>query len=199
MNGTSISEAKATMRASVRNAVSGMTRELRAQAAKEITQAISSHPIWHAARTVMLFSPLPDEPPIGELLPRCLHEGKTACLPRYRVETGSYEAAIVRKPEVDLKPARFGIPEPKPECPALPLNQLDLVFVPGVAFAPGGARLGRGRGFYDRILAAVTSERVGVAFNEQLLASIPMERHDVHLTGVVTPARGWLRMTNEKE
>lgn len=199
MNETSISEAKATLRVSVRNAVSNLTPELRARAAEQIVQTISRHPIWLTAKTVMLFSPLPDEPPIGELLPRCLHEGKTACLPRFRAGADSYEAAIVRDPDVDLQPARFGIPEPIPECAALPLNQLDLVFVPGVAFAPCGARLGRGRGFYDRILAAVSRERVGIAFSEQLLASVPMEGHDVHLTGVVTPACGWLQTARETE
>ena len=145
---------------------------------------------------MLLFSPLPDEPPVNELLYQAIGEGKTACLPRYRSETNSYEAAIVENPASDLREARYGIPEPVEACPAFPLNQLDLVFVPGVAFAPDGARLGRGRGFYDRLLKMVNSQKIGIGFSAQLLPVIPTEPHDARLTAIVTPAGGWLATTD---
>jgi len=192
----SVAEAKNSLRISTRAAVSELDEATRESAGATIVRMVADHPVWTAAKSVMLFSPLPDEPPIGELLSLGLRNDKTVCLPRYLPESDRYEAARVRDIERDLITARFGILEPTPTCPAISLNQLDLVFVPGVAFAPCGARLGRGRGFYDRILAAVTGERIGVGFSEQLLAEIPMEEHDARLTGVVTPQRGWLRVEN---
>lgn len=186
-----VSATKDALRRSTRAAVAKLTAADRAQAGTELVRQISSHPVWLDARYVMLFSPLPDEPPIADLLSLGIVDGKTMCLPRSRPEADTYEAAIVGDVAKDLVPARFGILEPSANCPALPLNQLDLVFVPGVAFAPCGARLGRGRGFYDRILAAVAGARIGIGFDAQLASKIPVEPHDMRLTGLVTPGRGW--------
>jgi 5-formyltetrahydrofolate cyclo-ligase len=70
---------------------------------------------------------------------------------------------------------------------------LDLVVVPGVAFDEGGRRLGRGRGFYDATLAALrpTTATVGLAFDAQVVPSVPSGPHDARLHAVVTERR-WL-------
>lgn len=67
---------------------------------------------------------------------------------------------------------------------------LDLVVVPGLAFAADGRRLGRGGGHYDRFLAATGAHCrwVGVGFAEQLVDDVPVARHDVRLHAVVTDA-----------
>ncbi|MGB0581825.1 MAG: 5-formyltetrahydrofolate cyclo-ligase [Limisphaerales bacterium] len=144
---------------------------------------------WRAAGRVLLFSPLPDEPQFSEVWES--NDGKTLCLPRFVADTGAYEAAVIANRETDLVKGKFGIPEPGPECSSLLLNQLDLVLVPGVAFTPFGARLGRGRGFYDRILAAVTGRKIGVAFDEQLVDELPVESHDQWVDAILTPTR-WI-------
>ena len=89
----------------------------------------------------------------------------------------------------DLSPGRFNVLEPKAGCPSVPLNQLDLVFVPGVAFDFNGRRLGRGKGFYDRLLAEVRGYKCGVAFEVQVIAAVPEEPHDVRVDSILTPAR----------
>lgn len=190
---------KQMLREKVRAVLKGVDTASRTEAGAALVQAVSNHPLWQNAGAVMLFAPLPDEPPVGELLPLCLAAGKTLCLPRHRAGTDSYEAAVVKRLERDLVTARFGILEPSPDCPALPLKQLDLVFVPGVAFASDGARLGRGRGFYDRILSEVTGERVGLAFTQQVVDGIPMEAHDAPLTALVTPKSGWMRIASRTQ
>lgn len=65
---------------------------------------------------------------------------------------------------------------------------LDVVVVPGLAFARDGRRLGRGRGHYDRFLATVGPRclSVGVGFAEQLVDDVPTAEHDVRLDAVVT-------------
>ena len=64
----------------------------------------------------------------------------------------------------------------------------DVVIVPGLAFTPGGQRLGQGGGWYDRFLAGVRDDcvTIGVCFDEQLLAEVPTEAHDVLVDLVVT-------------
>ncbi|MEY2466031.1 MAG: 5-formyltetrahydrofolate cyclo-ligase, partial [Verrucomicrobiota bacterium] len=72
-----------------------------------------------------------------------------------------------------------------------PIKPLDLILVPGVAFELHGRRLGRGKGFYDRLLADMRGTTCGVAFDEQIVAEIPVEPHDVHLDYLLTPTR-WI-------
>jgi 5-formyltetrahydrofolate cyclo-ligase len=66
------------------------------------------------------------------------------------------------------------------------------VVVPGVAFTSDGARLGRGGGHYDQLLARRVGEvRVGIAFDLQIVPAIPEEAHDERMDLVVTPSRTW--------
>ena len=63
-----------------------------------------------------------------------------------------------------------------------------MILVPGLAFDLRGGRLGRGRGYYDRFLAGATGLRVGVCFEDQIVADVPLEPHDLRMDFVVTPS-----------
>jgi 5-formyltetrahydrofolate cyclo-ligase len=78
---------------------------------------------------------------------------------------------------------RVVVPEEQPD-PAT----VDVVIVPGVAFAPDGARLGQGGGWYDRFLASVRPDctSVGVGFDPQIVDALPTEPHDIRLDSIVT-------------
>jgi 5-formyltetrahydrofolate cyclo-ligase len=90
---------------------------------------------------------------------------------------------------MEIVSGQFGIREPDPDCIEIPSHQLDLVLVPGVAFDLHGRRLGRGKGFYDRLLTEVRGMKCGVAFDEQVLNEIPKESHDIHMNFILTPTR----------
>ena len=91
--------------------------------------------------------------------------------------------------DADLATGKFGIREPRSHCGEILLNHLDLALVPGVGFDLKGRRLGRGRGFYDRLLAQISGTKCGVGFDEQIVEAIPTEPHDVHLNYILTPTR----------
>ena len=76
-----------------------------------------------------------------------------------------------------------------PTCAPALLNSLDLVLVPGVAFDLHGRRLGRGKGYYDQLLAGVCGTTCGVAFDEQIVREVPLEPHDVLMNCILTPTR----------
>ncbi len=93
----------------------------------------------------------------------------------------------------ELEPGRFGILEPLDEfrndpsrCPCQ--DELDVVFVPGVAFDRQGGRLGHGQGFYDRLLASLPKRTtlVGIAFDCQIVAEVPTEPHDIPMDFILT-------------
>jgi 5-formyltetrahydrofolate cyclo-ligase len=90
--------------------------------------------------------------------------------------------------EHDLKRGPLGVWEPV-GSEVLPLESLDVILVPGLAFAQSiGARLGRGGGFYDRLLSRpeVRAQLIGIAFQMQLLPNIPSEEHDICVPDIVT-------------
>jgi 5-formyltetrahydrofolate cyclo-ligase len=149
--------------------------------------------VWQEAKTLMLFAPLPEELDVWPLLGAALAAGKQVALPRYAGTSAEYIACWVREPEKDLEVGHYGIREPNETCTIVPLLRLDFILVPGVAFDLHGRRLGRGKGHYDRVLAAARGTTCGVAFDEQIVREVPVEPHDVHLNCILTPTR-WIEL-----
>jgi 5-formyltetrahydrofolate cyclo-ligase len=188
----SIAEQKIALRQQYKTLGRSLIPEQNAAASEDLRAHLLSSSCWQKAQRILMFYPLPDEPDIAPLLESALRAGKTIALPRYNSSLGVYEAALIRNLTEDLIPGRFGVREPSPNCPALPLNQLDLTLVPGIAFDVSGRRLGRGKGFYDRLLPGTTGTTLGLAFDWQESDALPAEPHDVELDGVLTPTR-WLK------
>jgi 5-formyltetrahydrofolate cyclo-ligase len=128
---------------------------------------------------------------VWPLLQEAVVAKKEVVLPRFDPDSDAYVVCRLTDLNDTLPPGKFGILEPHHDSPPYPLNQLDLVLVPGVAFDIGGRRLGRGKGFYDRLLASVSGTKCGVAFDEQVESALPWEPHDVTMDCLVTPSR-WL-------
>jgi 5-formyltetrahydrofolate cyclo-ligase len=150
--------------------------------------------VWNDARSVLFYSPIPGELDLSPLIELALESGKAVLLPRFAAGTGTYEAVRVSNLNGDCGPGKFGIAEPLPHCAAYPLKSLDLALAPGLGFDLAGRRLGRGRGFYDRLLAQVAGAKCGVAFDQQIVGEIPAEGHDIHMNFILTPTR-WLEIS----
>lgn len=81
----------------------------------------------------------------------------------------------------------FGIWEPDENSQLVPLDQLQGVLVPGLAFNKNGHRLGKGKGFYDKTLEHYSGMKVGVAFDFQISADpLPADKHDVTVDHLIT-------------
>jgi 5-formyltetrahydrofolate cyclo-ligase len=93
----------------------------------------------------------------------------------------------------ELEPDAAGVPAPLATRAAVRIAAGDVVLVPGLAFTRDGARLGRGGGHYDRLLAEAKGAAitVGVAFDIQLVRELPLEPHDEGVDVVVTPNGTW--------
>jgi 5-formyltetrahydrofolate cyclo-ligase len=146
-------------------------------------------PQLQSARTILFYAPLADELDVWPLLEKLLKSQKICALPAFNEETQFYSARQVKNLETDIFPGKFGVSEPLLELEEIPLNKFDLVLVPGMAFDFGGNRLGRGKGFYDRILTEVSGIKCGVAYDFQVQESIPTEAHDAKVNFIFTPTR----------
>ena len=151
--------------------------EQKLAAAERIFAQIEALPAFREARCVACFCALPDEPPTGAVLRRWSRDRRVV-VPRVEGEAMQF---YDYRPEAVVRGA-FGIDEPlvADGCRLCPPEAIDLLVVPGVAFTRDGARLGRGRGYYDHYLAqsAVHACCVGVCFAHQLVDALPVEPHD---------------------
>jgi 5-formyltetrahydrofolate cyclo-ligase len=186
---TPILEAKAALRGKIRERLRWITPERRVVESAQICARLKAADLWRTAGAILFFAPLPDEPDLWPLLELALKENKLVALPCFDAASREYFIQQVRDPVRDVLPGAFGIREPGTHCPVCPLNRLDLTLVPGVAFDSGGRRLGRGKGFYDRLLVLAGGVTCGVAFDEQIVAEVPVSPHDVTLTRILTPTR----------
>jgi 5-formyltetrahydrofolate cyclo-ligase len=150
---------KAALRDEMRHRVRELTAEDRQSLSDEICERVLELTPWAEAQNIVLFTPLPSEPIITPLKLDC-DARKIAC------------AVVPPSPKADLR-----LPE-----------SIDLVLVPGLAFSQDRHRLGRGGGFFDRLLAgpAANAFKLGICFSFQLLDSIPAEPHDIVMDAVVT-------------
>jgi 5-formyltetrahydrofolate cyclo-ligase len=184
-------EAKARLRQQVRARLRALSPVQRAAASTRAAALLEQQEPWRTARSILFYAPLPEELDLWPLLNDSVAAGKTVALPRFEPAGRHYVAAQVRDPARDLKRGQLGIREPVDSCLELPLDGVELVLVPGLAFDARGGRLGRGKGFYDRLLALVRGTTCGVAFDEQVVDEIPVDSHDVRVQCLLTPTR-WL-------
>lgn len=149
---------------------------------------LASSLVWQRSHTVMLYAPMRYEPDLTPVLDTL--NGKCLVLP-------SMENDLI-VPRTISSAAEFRISsgalrEPDPErCPVVDAAAIDLIMVPGLGFGRDGSRLGRGKGHYDRFLAALPDRTVstGVCFACQVSATIPVEPHDVMMNRLLTQD-GW--------
>ena len=185
-----LSEAKRLARRVVRLAAEGMALGQPDEDSSAACRLILKSTVWQRASRVMLYVPMRGELNVNSLIENGLKDDKLIALPRFSVSKNAYEACGIDNLS-DLVPGKFGVLEPPPDCQTMDTKQLDLAIVPGVAFGGLGGRLGRGGGFFDRLLTDIPAKKCGVCFEQQVYPDVPVERHDVKMDMIATPS-GWL-------
>lgn len=143
----------------------------------EICQRVQETPQWQDAKVVLLYHALPDEVNTKPLLNAI---GKRILLP---VVVG--DDLEVREYDGTTSEGAFHIQEPMGNA-FTNYDQIDLAIIPGMAFDHAGHRLGRGKGYYDRLLPRLShAYRLGICFPFQLLNDIPCESHDITMHEVI--------------
>ncbi|MDF7806053.1 5-formyltetrahydrofolate cyclo-ligase [Pontiellaceae bacterium B12219] len=156
-------------------------------ASAEISARFQTLDAFQSSETIALYKAIGGEVSLEPLFSKAWKLGKRTCIPVFNAKTRLYEMAEITT-ETEFRTGPYGIQEPV--SPALlALSEIDLIAVPGVAFDAAGNRLGRGGGYYDRMLESFDGFSVGVSFDFQLLPEIPIEAHDQPLDAVVTETK----------
>lgn len=131
---------------------------------------------------ILLFWPLPDEVDIRPAVMGLYELGYRVYLP---VVVGENLEIRLFEGVGAMKEGAFHIMEPVGQCLEKPL-ELDAAFIPGMAFSPDGRRLGRGKGYYDRLLQQLDCPLYGVCFPCQIMEQVPVEVHDINVNEVIS-------------
>jgi 5-formyltetrahydrofolate cyclo-ligase len=160
-------------------------------------------PAYATAKTVMFYIDVRSEVRTRQHLPEALASGKKIVVP-WCNDQGELELFHLTSMD-ELAIGMYRILEPKLELRGLPDKQvppedLDIVMVPGVAFDRTGARMGHGKGYYDKLLqhARLDAPLVALAFECQLFPEIPVAAHDIFMEMIITeeavyPGKGRLK------
>ena len=134
-----------------------------------------------AIDTVMLYLSMRSEVDTYDLLDYLLHSKKVALAPT--LEAKCLVPRRITNTTTELRRHRFGMLQPIQDvCPTFPLNQIDLIIVPGIAFDLKNYRIGYGGGYYDRFLPkCLPSIWMGLAFEKQVIQDTLPREWDVAL------------------
>jgi 5-formyltetrahydrofolate cyclo-ligase len=179
-------ELKSALRQMIRAQLNNITPAVRAVESAGLCERLQAQ--MPSAHTILFFAPLPDELDVWPVLELSVALGTDCALPFFDAEKKIYGAKLLKNLATDIVTGKFGVREPAASCAEIPLNRFDLILVPGLAFDLSGNRLGRGKGFYDRILKEASGIKCGVGYDFQLLEKIPAEPHDAPVDFMLTPS-----------
>jgi 5-formyltetrahydrofolate cyclo-ligase len=146
---------------------------------------------FRRARRIHFYISFNQEVATREMIQKALEMGKEVFVPYLKEESEEIGISEVKDLKKDLRKNRFGIEEPfGPSVAPVSPYLIDLWIIPGIAFDPSGNRIGYGKGYYDRLLSHRHHGLLtGLAFDFQLVESIPAEQHDIRMNQIVTEYR----------
>lgn len=152
-----------------------------------IQQKLENLPEFLQARVVMLFLNFRDEVETTALAKKTLELNKKLILPRCAPK-GILLPIEVRDLCEDIEPGVWGIREPKLNKGETDPSEIDLIIVPGAGFNFRGDRLGYGGGYYDRFFMRLNplTPRIALSFECQVINELPIDKHDVKMTMLIT-------------
>lgn len=171
----------------IRQRMRQLFREVTTEANTALISALKHHAAsWPAHQTIAIYGGLRGEPDlISGFLPWLRDHGHQAAL--FAIEGETLAPRLIQT-EADLIRSSLGAWEPRETCPPLDIAALNLILVPGLAFSSKHlTRLGRGGGYYDRLLAhpQCKARRIALAHRFQLLDDLPVEAHDQRVHEII--------------
>lgn len=180
-----LTENKKLLRKRIKALKSELTEEMRAIANAQIASQIESLPAFKNSKEIVAYWAMPDEVSLNHAIERWAKE-KNVYLPIVKGEKLEFRK-FTNSEELNSE-NKYGIGEPVSGELLRDESQVKFMLIPGIAFTCDGKRLGRGGGYYDRIASQFgNAYKCGVAFDCQIVDTIPMEPHDM-ITDIVIHA-----------
>ena len=187
-----VREKKQEIRNQIATYFSALPKEALAANTRTIEDRLFEFANFLESKIVMLYVNAENEVGTQNIIRRAYDFSKIVVLPAFDPAKSTMKPMKVDNPDKDLIVGQRGILEPNPaKCKPVPLDCIDIAIVPGIAMDEKGGRVGSGDGYYDRLIPELpmTTRKVGLVFEGQLVPQVPMESHDKHVDIIITEKR----------
>jgi len=187
-----IQEKKQEIRNNIAKILGKLSDKKTAKKTKQIEDSLFDFANFLEAKIVLLYVNNKPEVASRNIIKRCLAFNKIVILPAFDTKTYEMKLMKVDDSDNDLITGPRGVLEPDiNRCKVVPVDCLDLAIIPGIAFDEKGGRIGTGEGYYDRFIPklSVTTRKVAIAFECQIIQQVPVESHDKYVDIIITEER----------
>lgn len=170
----------------------GLSGKKRAKKSLEIMDRLFDFANFLEAKIVLFYMNVNSEVATDTMIRKAMEYEKGIVLPWVDQKEKQIVTFRIEDIDRDVQPGYLNIPEPiLQRCKVMPFEHIDLAIMPGIAFDERGGRIGHGTGFYDRVIPKldVTTRKVALAFECQIVPQIPMEPHDRYTDIIITEKR----------
>ena len=187
-----IQDKKLEIRNEISNILGGIPKNELTQKTKQVEDRLFEFANFLEAKISLLYINADNEVNTKIILNRCFDQNRVVVLPAFNEERHEMALLKIDNVETDLILGARGVLEPNADhCKTVPIENIDIAIIPGIAFDEKGGRIGTGSGFYDRLIPklSITTRKVALALECKLIQQIPMESHDKHVDIIITEKR----------
>ena len=187
-----IGAAKIQIREDIIKMISALSESKIAEKTKAIEDRLFEFANFLESKVALLYINSDYEVQTGNIIKRSYNYNKIVVLPAFDPQQFKMKLMKVDTFDQDLKSGPRGVLEPDADrCKIVPMDKVDIAIIPGLAFDEKGGRIGTGKGYYDRLIPrlAITTRKVALTFEEQIVQQVPMESHDKYVDIIITDKR----------
>ena len=187
-----IGAAKIQIRDDITKMISALSEGKIAEKTKAIEDRLFEFANFLESKVALLYMNSDYEVRTDNIIKRSYNYNKIVVLPAFDPQQFKMKLMKVDAFDQDLKPGPRGVLEPDADrCKIVPMDKVDIAIIPGLAFDEKGGRIGTGKGYYDRLIPrlAITTRKVALTFEEQIVQQVPMESHDKYVDIIITDKR----------
>jgi 5-formyltetrahydrofolate cyclo-ligase len=187
-----IGAAKIQIREEISQLISALPENEIAAKTKAIESRLFEFANFLESKIALLYVNGDNEVQTENIIKRSYGYNKIVVLPAFDSEKFEMNLMKIDHFPKELVPGAPNVLEPDAKrCKTVPMERIDIAIIPGWAFDEKGGRIGSGRGYYDRLIPklAITTRKVALTFEEQIIPQSPMESHDKHVDIIITDKR----------
>ena len=187
-----VQESKSDIRNRVVTAIQALSEKELAAKTAQIENRLFGFANFLEANISLLYMPQKFVVDTKKIIQRCLNYRKIVALPAFNTEKHEMQPYKVDAFDTDMTLGPRNILEPDPErCKIIPIERIDIAIIPGVALDEKGGRIGSGEGYYDRFIGKlpITTRKVALSLECQIVQQVPMESHDRFMDIIITEDR----------
>jgi 5-formyltetrahydrofolate cyclo-ligase len=187
-----IQKSKADIRKEIAAEIGNLSQEKLTEKTKQIEERLFDFANFLEAKIALMYLENSNEVQSRDIIKRTFNYNKIVVLPLIDFESKKFKLYKIDDFGNDLITNDSNMLQPDPEkCRAVPIDCIDIALIPGIAFDEKGGRIGSGDGYYDRLIPhlPITTRKVALALDDQIIPIVPIESHDKYVDIIITDKR----------